>query len=147
MKTEKLAIEKAKQNLLDKNYLNKYGPRKIKVDSDYPVTYDNFVELMVSHGYDIEPNDNGDHRITGYGVCGWYIGLYNEEHHAPGYIFLDNAECYDKISKCPVTLQLPISAGDLFKSLKQIGSPAGLLISNTFSYHNTDIFIDHYGEK
>lgn len=144
MHPEKIAIEKAKQNLLNDTYLKKFGPRKIKVSHDHLVTYDNIIEIMKSHGYDMEPNDCGDYHITGYGVSGWYIGLYNEEHYAPGYMFLDNAECYNKISQCPVTLRFPITADVLFRSLKQIGSKAGLLVSKTFSYHHNDVFLNHF---
>jgi hypothetical protein len=138
----------ARKNLASKTYLAKYGPRKIKVPDDHPVTFDNFENLMVSHAYNVRKEGPeswhetiGDSWVlTGHGVCGvLYEDSYDIGNYA-GYLHLDHKDCWNKLSQCPCRIQFPTTAGELFRALRQVGSPAGLFISGGFRFIDSNPF-------
>lgn len=49
-------------------------------------------------------------------------------------ISADNIDCYDKWSKCPLGMNLPVDGDELLKHLKWLGSPEGYEHSLNYSY-------------
>ena len=123
----------------DEKYYSKYGP-KLKIEPNTIVTFSNIKSILVSHGYicqeEFELNKHDweyserfeSYRISGNGIRGFCFS--GAADYWEDLILIDNSKCYNKAQQCPVRLSFPILASELFKILKQTGSPAGFEICN-----------------
>jgi len=53
-------------------------------------------------------------------------------------IAADHVNCFDKWSKCPLIMELPVDGEELLKHLKFLGSDEGFRISETYEYLNSN---------
>lgn len=100
-------------------------------------------DYLFKMGYDIITIEKGKIlKIEGEGIKG-YIVLSNfsrEEWDFP-YIYVDHKDCFDKESKCPLRLPLPVTRKQLeylAERLRFWGSPEGFKISDEFEHEKYD---------
>lgn len=62
-------------------------------------------------------------------------------------ISADNIDCYDKWSKCPLSMNLPVDGEELLKHLKWLSSPEGYKHSLNYEYLEKRILPDVSNEK
>jgi hypothetical protein len=94
--------------------------------------------LLERDGYRVEfwPEDldGGDRiRVLGNGIVAFasvWISWYGK--YAGNRIAADNAECFDKWSRCPLVMEFPLDYDELLKHLKWLATPAGYEYSNSF---------------
>lgn len=104
--------------------------------------FEELVKALIKDGYDVEVEDVTTEaipfyfaKVTGKGIfarfCTQNADFYpylNER------IAADNAECFDKWSKCPLVMKIPVNYDELKKHLKHLGSKEGYEISNSYAY-------------
>lgn len=135
----KIDEDYSRSNLCSPGYVEKFGPRKIKVPLDLSLDFSNLPEVLTSHAYNVDLSEGGVLAITGHSVRGYAIRP-DADHCYAGFLWLDHRDCYNKISQCPCSLRLPTTAEELFRALRQIGSPAGLRLSRSFAFHDDNPF-------
>ena len=78
------------------------------------------------------------YEVTGKGI---YAGFCTSHEHGHKYIrnsfAADNEACFDKWTKCPLVVKLPLTKEDkqiLLRLLKHLGSKEGYELSNSYGY-------------
>jgi hypothetical protein len=82
------------------------------------------------------------YKITGNDIYGYIVlsGFYRENRQSP-YIYVDHKDCFDKESKCPLSMRLPLDDQELdylAERLRFWGSKKGFEISNNFQHELYD---------
>ena len=96
------------------------------------------VKWFKKQGYTLDRSTNG-YAVTGNGIRGviWYKPF--ESRTDDRQIQLDRTDCYDKPSKCPISLPLPATPEqlDFLKSkIDWLKTPEGYDVSNELDYDN-----------
>lgn len=114
--------------------------------SMYDVNFLNLLDALRDNGYKVtvESKDEYDMAIIeGNGIFGGFATkhdsqtLYATNIQFNGKITADNDSCWDKPSRCPLTLSIPQGKHQiefLLKQLKFLGSKDGENASNEFRY-------------
>lgn len=105
------------------------------------MNFDELVDALRSDGYDVKVSiETGDiqyafAQVTGKGItagfCEYAPDIYP---YIANRIAADNSRCFDKWSKCPLVMQLPVDYPVLKSHLQHLGSQEGYDISNDYSY-------------
>lgn len=98
------------------------------------LNFEELVEALKRDGYIVDTSINGQYVLKGKGVR---VGLNKEDTYYPqlsNRIAADNDRCFDKWSKCPLVMKLPVDYETLTKALTHLGSNEGYEISNSYSY-------------
>ena len=90
------------------------------------------VNVRIESGGDIE---FAVASVTGNGIRGAF-SEYNVDFNPniSNRFSADNAKCFDKISRCPLAMNLPLDLDVLMKHLTHLGSKEGYRISNNYLY-------------
>lgn len=109
--------------------------------------FNSLVRFLREKGYDVKVKaDSGlsDKKIKGYsayvfgkGIRGGFSWLKDKNddyyyRYVRDSFAVDNAECFDKYSKCPMVLKLPADYGYILNCLKIMGTEWAYELSNTF---------------
>lgn len=94
-------------------------------------------------GYSVNKLEGEDwYSMEGNGIKGFVIlnGFYRDTRDYP-YLHADHVECFDKESKCPLSIRLPKNTAELqhlTERLRFWGSPEGFEISNNYEHEKYD---------
>ena len=78
-------------------------------------------------------------EFNGYGVVGGFCEENGTSYkQIDGALSADNEACFDKWSKCPLTVFLSYDFDELHKHLQHLGSMEGYEISNSYKYLNNN---------
>lgn len=110
---------------------------------------------LLKNGFEVELNDDEELKCKFMRFVKEDIRGYAGEKHDPnnlysnarlnGKICADNDGCFDKLSKCPIVIDLPRSDGEfnlLLKELEFLGSVEGYNLSNEYEYELINSYDD-----
>ncbi len=93
-------------------------------------------ELLRKEGFTCLPiteEDYEGYNVRGKGIRGAFCEPNEKVYiNLNGRIAVDNIDCFNKYSQCPVVMKFPLSPSLLLKHLKLLGSKKGYEISNGF---------------
>ena len=119
----------------------------------HPGNYKKLAKELENHGYKVKKEMVYEHRYCNYeaidnkkkplftywritekGIDGGFCTPNKNSYiYLSGHITVDNAECFDKWSKCPLRMNIQnLDYEKLFKELELLGSPEGFEISDNF---------------
>lgn len=108
--------------------------------------FENLVDALTKNNYDVKIEKGKLYdfaRVTGKGIFAGFCTKHYDNHTNSSYaeingkISADNLQCFDKWSKCPLSLDLPsneVEMNFLIKRLEYWGSEQGFNSSNNFDY-------------
>jgi hypothetical protein len=97
------------------------------------------VRFLRKHGYSIDIQVYGNSykaaMVTGNNIRAGFCTPSRQVYtYINNRIAVDHVACFDKWSKCPLIMELPVDGEELLKHLKYLGSEEGYKISNEFLY-------------
>lgn len=105
------------------------------------MNFEELVDALRSDGYDVNVSiESGDieyafAQVTGHGIRAGFCEYAPDAYpYISNRIAADNFECFDKWSKCPLVMQLPVDYAVLKNHLTHLGSQDGYNVSNDYSY-------------
>jgi len=106
--------------------------------------FDELVNLLLANGYSVEvksqqafkaKNNYRSAFFDGKNIRGGFCTpSYEVYRYINNRIAADHVDCFDKWSKCPLVMRLPVDGLELLKHLQYLGSPEGYQISNNYEY-------------
>ena len=93
------------------------------------------VSWLDRHGYTVSDFGPGDYgKLTGHGVNG-RIYWPKDKDSMPPMLFADNKEAFDKLTTCPLILQIPCELNRLEEWLKYLATDEAREWSMTFGFY------------
>ncbi|AVM24286.1 hypothetical protein [Bacillus pumilus] len=120
--------------------------------------FNDIVENLKNKGFIVEVNEEEGlynfATVTGKGIFAGFCTAHDENnlnssyHCINGKISADNSRCFDKWSKCPVSLPMPKNKEEmtfLFDKLEHLGTDEGYEKSNSYNYEHVTSYIANIG--
>ena len=92
---------------------------------------------LKENGYLVEAMDTHVYKIHGQSVFGYFSDKCEDIPLISGRIAVDHDECFDKLSRCPISLPLPNDEKDmnfLLETLEYLSSSEGELWASEIFY-------------